>query len=105
MKRGAVGIAGFAFGLFWVWFCLYSLGHMEWAKPRMQHSCIDAGDCTWPGIFAAISYVLVPPIIFGVLNWAAWRRWPARKWAGWFLGLSLLTGLSYAVMAVVTKGA
>lgn len=103
MKRGAIGLAGFVFGLFWVWVCLYSIGHMEWARPGARNSCVDAGDCTWLRIAAAICYVLVPPIVFGALNSAAWRRWPVRRWAGWFLGLSLVTALFYAVVAVLTR--
>lgn len=103
MKRGAIGIIGFAYGVFWVWVCLYAIGHMEWAAPGTVHSCVDAGDCTWTRIAAGICYVLAPPIGFGTLNGAAWRRWPGRKWAGWFLGLSVATALFYAVVAVLTR--
>jgi len=100
MRRGAVGFAGFVLGLAWVWCCLYSLGHMNWASSSARHSCVDAGDCSWLGVASAICYILAPPIIFGVLTGAAWQRWTARKWAGWLLALSLLTALFYAIMAV-----
>jgi len=103
MRRGAASLVGFVLGLTWVWCCLYSLGHMDWARSNAQPSCVDAGDCSPPQVVFAICYVLAPPIIFGVLTGTAWRRWTARKWAGWFLGLSFLTALFYAVMAVIAR--
>lgn len=105
MKRGAIGIAGFALGLLWVWACLYALGHTEWVRPTAKHSCVDAGDCTWPGIVAAISYVLIPPILFGILSGAAWRRWTVQKWAGRLIGLGVLTAAFYAAIAIMTREA
>jgi hypothetical protein len=103
MRRGAAGAAGFVFGLFWVWCCLYILGHTKWTRSNTSHSCVDAGDCTWSGTVAAALYVLAPSIIFAVLNGSACGRWTARRWARWFLGLTLLTAVFYTSIALLTR--
>jgi hypothetical protein len=104
MKRGAIGFAGFGAGLIWVWLCLYVLGHVDWASPsKARHSCIDAGDCSWPGIAVAIAYVFTPPVLFAILSAAAWQRWPAWKWAGRVMGLGFITAAFYAAMAIMSR--
>lgn len=104
MKRGAIGLAGFSFGVFWTWFCLYVLGHVTWTgSVKARHSCIDAGDCSWAGIVMALSYVLIPPIIFGVVSGAAWQRWTVREWARRFIGLGFLTAAFYTSVAIMTR--
>ena len=38
-----------------------------------------------------VGYIFLFPLLFGVLNGIAWRRWTIRKWLCWLLVFSFLT--------------
>lgn len=93
MRRAAASAAGFVFGLLLTWLCLYIFSNAAWQRAGGMSvgGCLDRGDCSWWVAPLLLGYLFLLPILFGVLNGVAWKRWPLRKWGGWFLGLSLLT--------------
>lgn len=99
MKRAAASVAGFVFGLALTWFCLFVFSNIAWqpAGGPTHGGCIDREDCSWWVTPLLLGYVLLFPILFGVLNGVAWHRWSGRKWTRWFIGLSLLTVMSYTL--------
>lgn len=94
MKRGAASFAGFAYGLLLTWLCLYTFSHMEWHRSRVAApGCLDVGNCGWWEGSLILGAVFLPPLLFGVLNVTAWRRWTVRRWALYAAGLSVATVL------------
>ena len=91
MKRAAVSVAGFAFGLFLTWLSLYIGSHIDGHREARPGGCFDRDDCAWWVAPLLLGYVFLLPILFGVLNGVAWQHWSLRKWGQWLLGLSLLT--------------
>lgn len=93
MKRGTITFAGsgFAFGLFLTWLSLYVGSHVDWHKGERPGGCFDRDDCSSWVIPLLVGYILLFPVLFSVLNGVAWKRWTGRKWACWFVVLSLLT--------------
>jgi hypothetical protein len=35
MKRAAICVGGFSYGLFLTWICLYIFSHIDWPSPDM----------------------------------------------------------------------
>lgn len=92
MRRSIASLAGFFFGVILTWICLFTFNNISWSTSgRRAHSCVDAGDCSWLGISMLIGYIFLFPLLFGVLNGVAWRRWTIRKWLCWLLIFSFLT--------------
>lgn len=94
MKRSAAGIAGVVYGLLLTWLSLYAFSHMEWHRSRSAGpGCLDIGNCeVWAGVLI-VGDLLLFPVLFGVLNSVAWRRWTVRRWGCWGAGLSVLTAM------------
>lgn len=93
MKRAAASMAGFVFGLLLTWVCLDAFSNAPWLRRggATTGGCLDRGDCSWWVAPLLLGYIVLLPILFGVLNGMAWRRWSLRKWTGWFLGLIVMT--------------
>lgn len=93
MRRAAASAAGFVFGVLLTWLCLYVFSNAAWRRTEgvPVGGCLDSGVCTWWALPMFLGYLFLLPILFGVLNGVAWRRWPVRKWGRWFLTLVILT--------------
>jgi hypothetical protein len=96
-------IAGFAFGLLLTWLSIYTVNHIDWLIPAVprQGGCFDRDDCEWWVAPMFIGYFFLLPVLFGVLNGVAWKRWPLRKWGRWFVVLSLFTSVFHLGVYVV----
>lgn len=98
MKRFGVALAGFAFGLFLTWLCLYSFSRINWpVSSTPARGCYEIDHCpthwwTYPTFFGTL---LGPSLLFGFVNALAWKRWTLRRWAGGLAALTLLTVAFY----------
>jgi hypothetical protein len=87
------------YGVLLTWLCLRVASLTGWP---VQHSC-ELGHCAekwWTG-WAIFGYVFGLPIMLGALNFVAWRSWPAQRWAGWFVSLTLLIAVLHLAGRVV----
>ena len=94
MKRVAFIMIGLIYGLFLTWLCLYIASHVEWSQSgKAVGGCHELGKCpySWWDGFALFLDVFGSPVLFGVLNAVAWKRWTAQKWFLSFGGLNILT--------------
>jgi hypothetical protein len=100
VKRIAACMAGLLYGLLLTWLCLHLMSYIESIRPRAaSHGCIDSEDCTVLDGVAMTLIVFGPAVVFGVLNAAAWRRLPVRKWAAWFGVATLVIVAIYGILA------
>ncbi|KVN33946.1 hypothetical protein WT11_15180 [Burkholderia stagnalis] len=98
MKRMALAVLGFAWGLLVTWATIYAVNHIHWPEVKSHATgCNDMEHCTshakflW-GMFAML---LWPAITFAILNAVAYERWPGRRWGGAFFVVTLLAVLFY----------
>lgn len=94
MKRAAFSLAGVVYGLFLTWLCLYIFSHIEWPQSdKPATGCHELGECPVPWWSLALLFVdvLASPMLFGILNAVAWKRWSIYKWGWYFGGLTVAT--------------
>jgi hypothetical protein len=98
VKRFAVGIGGFLYGLFITWLCLVELSRLDWFRDphRITHGCTELGHCpfpwyNWPIVFA---FILGPATVSAALNTYAWHRWSLKHWTCY---AASMTGLVVAL--------
>ncbi len=92
MKRLAVGVVGFCYGLFITWICLVALSHIDWlrAPQPVAHGCNELGQCplawyNWPMLYV---FIFGPATLGATLNAYAWRRWSVKRWSYHALSLT-----------------
>lgn len=98
MKRLAVALGGFLWGLFLTWASLYTLSHMRWPVDNEPASgCRELDHCPTQWWTYPILFVLVfgPSMVFLTVNAVAWQRWPMRRWATVFASISVFAILFY----------
>ena len=94
MKRAAICVGGFAYGLFLTWICLYIFSHIDWPSPdRPAIGCHEIDKCpmSWWTLPLLFTHLLGAPVLFGILNAVEWQRWSNKKWTWGFGGLTVLT--------------
>jgi hypothetical protein len=104
MKRGAVGFAGFAYGMFLTWLCLYVVSQMGWSgRHNCASGCCELGHCPlpWWAAAAIFGYLFGLPILLGLLNAFAWGRWPVRRWVWYFVSLTSLTVVLHLAAPII----
>lgn len=64
------------YGLLLTWLSVCAFSHMEWRRSRsVGPGCLYIGNCgVWAGVLI-VGDLLLFPVLFGVLNSVAWRRW------------------------------
>jgi hypothetical protein len=98
VKRIAVAMLGFGWGLLWTWLTLYVLSRVSWTHENLSASdCADMEHCSSRliALLSLAAVFLVPASAFASLNAIAYRRWSVRRWATLFFAASLLVFLFY----------
>ena len=104
MKRFAISLCGFFFGLLVAWVFMYTLSRVHWFKPdHIATGCHELGKCPtpWWVLPVLVSFFFGPAIAFGTLNAVAWKRWSARKWTLWSVAILIVTATLYMVDSVM----
>jgi hypothetical protein len=100
VKRCAVSLGGFAYGVGLTWVSLWVLGDFHWTRhqDRTVTGCHEIGKCPFPwwGWILLVSYLFGPSIILATLNAVAWHRWSVTKWACCCVGITVLALGLYA---------
>ncbi|QTD92646.1 hypothetical protein [Burkholderia anthina] len=100
MKRLAISLCGFLFGLLVAWAFVYALSRVHLVKPdHIATGCHELDKCPTPWWIAPvlIAYFFGPAIAFGTLNAIAWKRWSIRTWALWSAAILFVTAALYIV--------
>ncbi|VWC65729.1 MULTISPECIES: hypothetical protein [Burkholderia] len=100
MKRLAVAILGFIWGLLVSWASLYTFSHIHWsATPSHSTGCNDMEHCAPHAVFIVglLALTLWPSFAFATLNAFAYRRWSSRTWMVAFVATTLLVVLFHLV--------
>ena len=107
MKRLAVAVPGFLWGLLITWASLYTFSRVHWpAPPSHSTGCNDMEHCAPHAVFIVGLFALTlwPSVVFAALNAFAYRRWSSRKWGITFIAATLFVVLfhlaTYALPAL-----
>lgn len=107
MKRFAVSLAGFGYGLVFTWTCFIVLSGLDWFRDPHQivHGCHESGKCATPWYNWPILYLVIfgPATLATAINAYAWRRWPVARWAYCTGGAMILCAALYFVSSIVLE--
>ncbi|RQS17845.1 hypothetical protein [Burkholderia sp. Bp8998] len=104
MKRMALAVLGFGWGLLVTWATICILDHIDWPEAKSHAAgCNDMEHCTSHAKFLAGMFItlLWPAVACAVLNAVAYKRWACRRWGSVFFGVTLLAALFYSKPYVV----
>ncbi|UTV57555.1 hypothetical protein [Burkholderia arboris] len=96
MKRLAVAVPGFLWGVLVTWLSLYTFSRIHWpATPARSTGCNDMEHCAPHAMFIAGLLVLTlwPSVVLALINALAYRRWSLRKWGVTFVAATLFVVL------------
>ncbi|WP_319000368.1 hypothetical protein [Burkholderia seminalis] len=107
MKRLAVTLGGFIWGLLVTWASLYTFSRIHWpTTPSHSTGCNDMEHCAPQAVFVVglLALTLWPSVLFAVINAFAYRRWSSRRWGNVFVMATLFVVVfhlaSYAAPAL-----
>ncbi|AOE90196.1 hypothetical protein ACPPTR_13435 [Ralstonia pseudosolanacearum] len=98
MKRIALAVLGFVWGLLVTWVSVYVFNHIHWPEVQSHATgCNDMEHCKSHTIliWGMLATLLWPAVTFAILNAVAFRRWSGRKWGIAFVVLTVLVVLFY----------
>jgi hypothetical protein len=98
MKRIALVVLGFVWGLLVTWATVYVLNRIHWPEVKSHAtSCNDMEHCTSHGKFlwGMLAMLLWPAVAFAALNAMAFSRWSRRRWGVAFFALTFCAVLFY----------
>jgi uncharacterized membrane protein (DUF2068 family) len=98
VKRIAVTMLGFGWGLFLTWFTLYILSRVDWQHGSSSvSSCADMEHCSsrLMTLSSLAAVFFVPAVAFASLNAIAYGRWSVTRWLAFFSAGSFLIFLFY----------
>ncbi len=104
MKRMALAVLGFVWGLLITWATIYVLNHIHWTEMKSHATgCDDMEHCTshTKFVWGMLATLLWPAVVCAVLNAIAYKRWPGRYWRWAFFVVTLLAILFYGKPYVV----
>ena len=99
MKRMALAVLGFVWGLCVTWAAIYVLNHIHWPEAKSDTTgCSDMEHCTSRVRFLAGMFVMLlwPAVACAVLNAVAYKRWSGHRWGSALFVVTLLAALFYS---------
>lgn len=102
MRRIALVVLGFVWGLLVTGASFFVFNRIDWPKPSSPAVGCGESCASHMGLVATMLFILLwPSVVFAALNAIAYRRWSLRKWRIAFAVATLLAILFHLATYMV----